>query len=157
MSNNDNTAAAKEQHQKFIQQAVANGEIWGLDHAQEGTAMSASSEDEETDVIPFWSDKALALASAKDGWAGYELFSLDLPLFLEQTVIQLANDNIIIGTNWDPAMFGMESHPVELALELIEELKAQKKPIAFRHYESLAEYEDMTREAHDNLFGEDGE
>lgn len=152
----DNTAFAEEQHKKFIQQAVANGEIWGLDHEEEGTAMSASSDDEDTGIVPFWSNKAAAQACAKDGWAKYELFSLDLPLFLEQTVIQLSNDELIIGTNWDPAMYGMEVHPIELALELVDELKAQKKKITFRHYESLAEYEQMTREAWEN-YSDDAE
>ena len=137
----------EQKYASFIQQAVESGNVWFLDHEENGTAMSTSNDDEDVGVVPFWSAKAGAKALAKDEWAKYEIVSLDLALFLENTIIQLFNDEVLIGTDWDETLLGKEINPVLLALDLIAEIKAKGKKLTFSHYKDLAEYEEVTQEA----------
>lgn len=141
----------EQQYKTFIEKAVETGKVWFLDHEEDGTAMSTSNDDEDIGVVPFWSDKALAQVLAKDEWAKYEIVALDLPLFLENTIIQLFNDEIMIGTNWDESLSGTEINPVLLALDLIAEVKAKGKKLSFEHYKDLAEYEEVTQDAAESL------
>ncbi len=144
----------EDSHVQFIKQVVATGEVWCLDHEEKGAAMSQSEDDEDIAVLPFWSSKALAAAHAKDEWSDYEIVSLDLALFLEQTIIQLSTDDMLVGTNWDENLTGEEINPIELALALIEEIKTTGKQVEFEDHDDMADYEEMTREAAEAVLSE---
>jgi len=139
-------AAAEQNHKTFVKDVVKNGKVWCLEN-DEGLALSESSTYEDTGVIPFWSDKAGAEAQIKEGWSVHKATEVSLVEFLETYIILLSNDEVMIGTNWDQDMVGKEMEPVELAIDIIAELKATGKTLSFSHYKDLAEFEKSTLEA----------
>ena len=112
------TAAAKEQHNRFVERVRASGLVWGLRSA-DGWAMAPSNdEDEDGDVIPFWSDRAYAARCAVDEWAEYEPESIPLEAFLEAWLPGMSEDGTLVGTNWNAQLTGAEVDPMDLREEL---------------------------------------
>lgn len=112
------TAAAKEQHDRFVEHVRASGLVWGLRSA-EGWAMAPSNdEDEDADVIPFWSDRAYAARCAADEWEEYAPESIPLEAFLEAWLPGMSEEGTLVGTNWNAQLTGAEVDPLELREEL---------------------------------------
>ena len=64
------TATIESKYQLFVEKTAATKMVWGL-MSKEGWANSHSNNDEDVDVIPFWSDRAYAKACARDDWRGF--------------------------------------------------------------------------------------
>jgi hypothetical protein len=135
-----NSAISEKRHKEFIEQTVKSGQVWGL-KSKDGWATSTSIEFDDTGVLPFWSSEGYASACAKDDWSDYQPDEFSLSEFLEHWCIGMDNDNALTGTNWDSDLFGHEIEPLNLALEILEEVKAQKKNVNFLNYPSLNEFE----------------
>jgi hypothetical protein len=135
-----NKVTSEKRYREFIEQIVKTGQIWGL-KSKEGWATSSSIEYEDTGVLPFWSNSDYASVCAKEDWADYHPEEFSLSEFLEHWCIGMDNDNALVGTNWDASLFGMEVEPLELALEILEELELKKKSVNFLNYPSLKEFE----------------
>ncbi len=133
-------------HREFIQQVVALDEVRGLEGA-EGLAISSAQEAEERDVIPFWSDEAHAQAVAADDWSGFQPSAMSLAEFLENWLVGMHNDELLVGTNWDADLTGMEMEPLVLALELCNEIIAKEKVIELSNYKDIEDYREKVREA----------
>ena len=138
-------------HKMFVQRVVALDKVWGLS-SDDGWAISTSTHSEDEDgtqleVLPFWSDKAYAKAVTKDDWIDYKPVSIDLPEFMENWLVGMHNDQTLAGTNWDAELCGKEIEPLLLALELIDQLRASKKPMRFQKYKDLNDFEKQVREA----------
>jgi len=127
-------------HRLFIEQVAASGAVWGLSR-NDGWAVSLSHDYEDTEVMPFWSDRAYATAVAVNDWAGYTPQKLSLSEFMEDWLMGMHQDATLAGTNWDAKLSGKETEPLALALELIAELKATRKTVPFRQYKTLAGFE----------------
>jgi len=138
----DNIANSEKRHKEFIEQTVKTGQVWGL-KSKEGWATSTSIEYDDTGVLPFWSSEEYASVCAKEDWADYQPDEFSLSEFLEHWCIGMDNDNALTGTNWDSDLFGHEVEPLELAMELLEEIKSKKKSINFQNFANLKEFEDM--------------
>ena len=110
----ENTGSSKERHRKFIQSVMESGEVWGLESA-EGWCVSG---EEGKESMPFWSDRELAAACAKDEWSGYQPVSIPLEEFLEDWLPGMAEDGVVVGTNWNADLGGVESKPLALKQEL---------------------------------------
>lgn len=141
----EDAALAEKKHHEFVQQIVANDKVWGL-NAKEGWVISVSDEEDELAVMPFWSDEASAKKLIKDEWKAYKTDSLELSAFLEDWIGGMYDDGVMAGTNWDEELFGIEINPLELALEVIEEIKKQGKSVTFVNYEDLDDYESNIRD-----------
>jgi hypothetical protein len=128
--------AVDAKYKQFIEQAAASKLVWGLKDKQ-GWANTDSSGEEEGDVIPFWSDKAQAKTCARDDWKGYLPTFIALPEFLESWCMEMAENNVLAGINWDANMFGKEVNGLELALDILDQLKALGTDIKFLNYESV--------------------
>jgi len=76
--------------------------------------------------MPFWSDRAYAKQCAREDWAAYEPTAIPLPAFLQHWLPGLARDGVLVGTNWNVHLIGMEIEP----LKLREELESGLKPRA---------------------------
>ncbi|TWR27530.1 DUF2750 domain-containing protein [Mucilaginibacter pallidiroseus] len=126
-------------HQLFIEKVSAAKIVWGLKN-KEGWANSHSREDEQVDVIPFWSDRALAKASARDDWKGYTPTEILLSDFLENWCTGMAENDTLVGTNWDANMNGAESDALEVALQILLRLKDMNSAIKFKNYGSLDDF-----------------
>jgi hypothetical protein len=105
-------------HERFVREARASGLVWGL-KSDTGWAVCESGEYEDTDVYPFWSDESYALMHCSDEWDGYVPASLDLDLFIDTWLAGMSEDGVLVGTNWDAELSGMEVEPDELAQELL--------------------------------------
>ena len=131
-------ATIETKYRLFIERTASFKLVWGLQDKQ-GWANSYANDD-ETDLIPFWSDRAYAKACARDEWAGYSPVSIQLAEFLEKWCIGMADDNIIAGLNWDANMFGKESPALQVALDILTQLKTIGSAIKFTNYESIDEF-----------------
>jgi hypothetical protein len=123
----------------FIKRVVVQKSVWGL-QSDEGWATSYSNENEDIDVLPFWSDEAYANACAKDNWKEYIAASIPLAEFLENWCIGIAKDNKLIGVNWDTNMFGNEVRALDLAFEILKMLKIENVSIPFFEYKDVDDF-----------------
>ncbi|RKR80016.1 uncharacterized protein DUF2750 [Mucilaginibacter gracilis] len=133
------TAAAEQKYKLFIERVAATKLVWGLMNKQ-GWANSTVNDDDETDVIPFWSDRAFAKACARDDWRGYTATEIPLAEFLENWCIGMDENDTLVGTNWDANMFGQEIEPLQVAFDILTRLKAINTSIKFRDYSSVDEF-----------------
>lgn len=98
----------------FIDAAVSSGAVWGLEH-DEGWALAASVEYEDSYVMPFWSSEEAARACASEEWAEYRVSGLPLEDFIQQWLPGMQEDGYLVGTDWDVETAGPEIEPEELA------------------------------------------
>ena len=116
---------AQASHARFVREVRASGVVWGL-KSDHGWAVCESEEYEDTDVYPFWSDEAGARVHATDDWSGHVPASLDLDLFIDTWLVGMSEDGVMVGTNWDAELSGLEVEAYDLAQELLgEEFKSQ--------------------------------
>jgi len=110
---------SEENRQRFVRRAVDGGQVWGLKGAA-GWAICDSVESAETQVMPFWSDRAYAARAAREEWAAYTPTAIPLAVFIDTWLAGMQKDGVLVGPNWDANDCGVEL----LADALAEELKA---------------------------------
>jgi hypothetical protein len=130
----------EEQHKLFVLQSVESGQVWGL-HCKEGWANADSCEFEEVIVYPFWSSAELAQSCAIQEWKIYQPKSLDLAEFLENWCVGMYKEYILAGINWNEQMEGKELDSLDLALQIIQELKRRNVQLKYKLYKNQAELE----------------
>jgi hypothetical protein len=133
------TANTESQYQLFIEKTAATKLVWGL-LSKEGWANSHSTDDEEVNVVPFWSDRALAKACARDDWRNFSPTSIPLAEFLESWCVGMADDGTLVGANWDAHMMGKERDALEVALDILNRLKSINSTLALKNYSSIDEF-----------------
>ena len=149
MTQNEQTL--KQRQEKFIQTICVNEKVYALE-GEDGFATSYSNELEDEDgnsfdVLCFWSDKAGANACIHSEWTGYQITEIPLAEFLENWCIGMSNDGLLVGTNFDRNLFGYEVDPLEILLEVLNELEETNKQIQLTHFESLEAFEIQVRNA----------
>ena len=110
----DNAGSSKERHRKFVQRVRETREVWGL-QSKEGWCVSG---EEGQESMPFWSDRELAELCAKEEWSGFEPTPIPLDEFLENWLPGMDEDGIVVGTNWNEDLGGVESKPLALKRQL---------------------------------------
>ena len=90
----------------FVAETKENQLVWGLRN-EEGWLSCDSTEFENSEVMPFWSAKEDAQAHNVEEWADFEV--LEIPLDI------LAEDGVLVGTNWNAQLEGKEVEPQDLA------------------------------------------
>ncbi|HZO83654.1 MAG TPA: DUF2750 domain-containing protein [Verrucomicrobiae bacterium] len=115
----ENTMAAKQRHQRFVERVVMSRVVWGLKGA-DGWASSVSTApgSQGREVIPFWSDSASANQCAREAWNNYEAAEIPLDLFIQRWLPRMALERCIAGTNWNALLSGHEIEPDALRAEL---------------------------------------
>jgi hypothetical protein len=146
-------ATIDQNHKKFIQQVVETELVWGLE-TEDGFATSSSMEYEDADVIAFWSDEASAAACAGEDWAEYTPASIPLGDFLENWCIGMQEDGLLAGTNWDTDLTGTELEPLDLALEILDALKAKGKKVQLQGFASQEIFAEELKKAWEETEGE---
>ncbi|MBB6129229.1 DUF2750 domain-containing protein [Mucilaginibacter lappiensis] len=132
-------ATTESKYKLFIEKVAASKLVWAL-KSKNGWANSHSNESEDVDVIPFWSDRAYAKTCARDDWKGYLPVEIPLAEFLESWCIEMADNEVLAGINWDVNMFGKESTALNVALDILEQLNAINSAISFKNYNSINEF-----------------
>lgn len=150
MMNQDNNTL-KSKPDTFVKALCKSRIVYGLE-SEEGFAISNSADyddvnGEPVEVICFWSEEALADSCRKGAWANYQVVEIPLAEFMENWCIEMNNDGLLAGIDFDEHLSGPEIEPLELVLELVKELKSSNKTIAFETYAHLAELEKHIREA----------
>jgi hypothetical protein len=98
----------------FITETKQSQLVWGLRN-EEGWLACDSADFEESEVMPFWSAKEDAAAQNVDEWEDFDVVEIPLDIFVEDWLITLAEDGVLIGTNWNADLEGKEVEPSELA------------------------------------------
>lgn len=143
----------KRRHIRFIKNICESGIVYGLEN-DEGFATSNSIhyEDEEGDaveIICFWAEKFLAKSCIKEGWADYDISEISLSDFMENWCVGMDNDGHLIGAEFDQNMFGYETEPLDMILDLCVELKSIGKDLDFRKFEGILDLESQVKAIHD--------
>lgn len=144
-----NSILIEKRHERFVKNVCESGIVYAL-RDKEGFATSSSNnyvnEDEEAiGIICFWSEKALAKSCIKEEWSKYEITEIQLVEFIENWCIGMDHDGLIIGTEFDQKMFGFEAEPLALILELVKELKANKKELNFKNFKNSTDIEKQVK------------
>jgi len=66
---------------------------------------------------------------------------------MEYWCIGMANDGLLIGTQFDQNLFGFETEPLELLINLTAELKSLGKDLNFRKFNGIKGLEKQVKEA----------
>jgi hypothetical protein len=134
----------KQKHERFIKQTCQSGVVWGLEN-QDGFAMTSSAEFEDSDgeaseVLCFWSEVGMAKLCINDEWENYKTAKVELADFMENWCIGMFEDELLVGVDFDEQLEGLELDPLDLILELCEELKKNGSKINFEHYADIDEF-----------------
>ncbi len=98
----------------FVTETKENQLVWGLRN-EEGWLSCDSTEFESSEVMPFWSSKEDAQAHNVEEWADFEVLEIPLDIFVEDWLLTLAEDGVLVGTNWNAQLEGKEMEPQDLA------------------------------------------
>jgi len=140
----------KNRHLKFVKTVSDSEIVYGL-KSKNGFATSSSTQFEDDDgkpigMICFWAEKVRAKSCAKDEWMNYSVTEISLVEFLENWCVGMANDGLLIGTQFDQNLFGYEIEPLDLILELIAELKSNGKDLNFKKFNGINDLEKQVKE-----------
>jgi hypothetical protein len=100
-------------YQRFIEGALESGQVWGL-QSEEGWVVVDSTEYEESEVMPFWSDEEFARQHCVGEWAEFKPVAMDLEEFIEDWLAGMAEDGILVGPNWNEELEGLEVEPEDV-------------------------------------------
>lgn len=100
--------------ERFAQTVLESALIWGL-KGEDGWAVCASIEFEDTDVMPFFSSQQAAQALCHDEWQDYTPHSIKLEEFIDDWLPGMHEDDVMLGLDWNTEMEGLEAEPADLA------------------------------------------
>lgn len=137
-------------HKRFLKVVCKTGIVYGLE-CEDGFATSSSVHYEDEDenpigIICFWAEKALAKSCTKSDWAGYEIVEIPLTEFIENWCIGMDGDRLLVGTEFDQNMFGFEADPLELIVDLLNELEANNKQLKFNKFKNNSDLKAQVQE-----------
>ena len=110
-------ATCNANHDRFVRRIIDNEIVWYLSNPN-GVANSISNEDEETNILLFWSDRAYTTRAKKETFPDFEEASMDLFDFLFRWLPGMSGDGVLAGTNWTQDLIGVEKDPFELREEI---------------------------------------
>jgi hypothetical protein len=111
------TADLNANYQRFIEGILESGQVWGL-QSEDGWVVVDSTEFEESEVMPFWSDEAFAKIHCVGEWEEFRPVAMDLEEFVEEWLAGMTEDGILVGPNWNEELEGLEVEPEEIAERL---------------------------------------
>lgn len=98
----------------FVTQSQETRFVWGLSNEEGDWLSVASTEFEDSEVMPFWSSKEDAEQQCADEWAEFRPSELPLDIFLEDWMLTLAEDGVLVGLNWNAELEGVELEPSDV-------------------------------------------
>lgn len=125
------TADLNANYTRFIEDVLESGQVWGL-QSDEGWVVVDSTEFEDSEVMPFWSDEAYAKSHCVGEWEEFKPVAMDVDEFIEEWLVGMAEDGILVGPNWNDDLEGVEVEPEEIAEKLSGEPGEADEP-ATRH------------------------
>jgi hypothetical protein len=107
---------------RLIVESLEQGCIWGLKDSDDNWALVSSEDNEDIDVMPFWSHQQLAQALCSGDWSIYQPVAIDMEEFLDDWLPGMHADVLMVGVNWNEALEGQEMEPLDVLEEFESEL-----------------------------------
>lgn len=98
----------------FISETKETQLVWSL-YNEDGWISVESTEFENSEVMPFWSNKEDAAFHNVEEWADFEVTEIPPDIFVEDWLITLSEDGVLVGTNWNQQLEGKEVEASDLA------------------------------------------
>lgn len=118
------TLEEQESLSAFAASISSSAEVWGL-KTKQGWALCPSIEFEETEVLPFFSNKEYATLLCSGDWKHYQPEAIPLTSFLKDWLPGMHEDNAMAGLNWNANLEGSEVEPSVLASAIEIAVKAR--------------------------------
>lgn len=112
------TKDVAKQTERFIQTVKETNIVYGLSAEEDHGWAYAPSNEEETDVLLFFSTKSLARACKQEEWEDYHLIELLLSLVIEGWLPNMEEEGLLCGLDWDSNLIGAEVEPSDV-LEML--------------------------------------
>ena len=112
----------EENYDRFLVEAIDCGLVWGLCDEGGNWALAPSLNNEQMDVMPFWSQREFAEAACTGEWSVYRATAIDLEEFLDDWLPSMHSDLYLVGINWNAELDGDECEPLDLAEDFEAEL-----------------------------------
>lgn len=128
-------------HKHFVEKVCDTGIVYTLKN-EEGyvSAPCHLMEDDESlpfDKLCFWSDRDLAASCITEEWQDCTIDAIPLSDFIEKWCVGMSSEDLIAGTEASVEGIGFEIDPLELVLQLAEQLKLTGKQIELQQYGTL--------------------
>lgn len=139
-------ATLEAKYKRFINQ-ICNTEIIYALKQEHGFAFLYANhfEDEEGEdaiLLCFWSNEIYANLCKQAEWKNYQVQEIPLNTFLKNWCIGMKKDYYFAGIECDPNLYCSEKDPIQLALDIFEELILQGKLENFKEYYAI--YKDFS-------------
>lgn len=112
-------------HERFVSRVAESEVVWAL-QAPTGIAVCPSNDDEERQVLMFWSDRGYASRVKQNHFAEYEPVEISLFDFLFRWLSGMEGDGVLAGTNWNGDLAGHEIAPGELRDQLLDAMGKER-------------------------------
>lgn len=109
------TADIQANSELFVTETQESLVVWGLCNEDGDWLSVESSEFEDSEVMPFWSNGIDAKVHCVEEWAEFLPMELPLDVFVEDWMITLSEDGVLVGLNWNANLEGVEIEPKEVA------------------------------------------
>ncbi|WP_214891206.1 DUF2750 domain-containing protein [Exiguobacterium sp. s142] len=113
----NNLSFSKDSNKKvthFIDRVKSSRTVYGLSKDRDEGWAYAPSNEEDTDVLLFFSTESYALACKKEEWSNYHLIKLPLRLFIDVWLPNMEEDELLCGVDWNQNLIGSEISPTVL-------------------------------------------
>ena len=110
----------REAYEHFIEEVLGTEIVWGLSDG-ENWATCESEDFEGREVIPFWSNENFAKLLCTDDWSVYQPTPIRFDEFIDDWLHGMAEDEVMVGINWDEELVGPELEPIWVMDDLLEE------------------------------------
>lgn len=105
---------------EFIDQVKRSETVWALGSDDGGLVVVDSNQFDEVDVLLLWDSEEKAQAQCRDEWSEFSAISIDMESFLDDWVLDLKEDDALVGLNWNDDNVCVEIEPVGLARLLVD-------------------------------------
>ncbi|GEM_PF-115250 len=134
-------------HKRFVEKVCDTGIVYTLKN-DEGYVSSPCNLMEDDEGLPFdklcfWSDSDLAARCITEEWQDCVMDSIPLVVFIENWCIGMSSEGLIAGTEASAEGIGFEIDPLELVLQLAEQLALNKQQVTLHKF---ADLDDLVRQ-----------
>lgn len=128
-------------HKHFVEKVCTTEIVYTLKNA-EGYVSAPCNLMEDDEGLPFdkmcfWSDRDLAASCITEEWEDCIIEELPLNIFIEKWCVGMSSEGLIAGTEASAEGIGFEIDPLELVLQLAEQLTEQQKEIHLQQYDHI--------------------
>lgn len=132
-------------YRDFVRTAVLTQTVYTLQDGQDFFAECPSENyrddfGEATPVYCFWHHADTARACQQDEWETYELIAISLSDFMYEILIEMDQQEQLVGVSFDAELYGSEVEPVELLGDLLDEIQRRNMIDDFPDFDELQRY-----------------